>query len=55
VLDSVAATPEGRLTSFALESAERREARERAERDRDEARRQRLTSAKGRRRVPVRA
>jgi hypothetical protein len=55
VLDSVAAHPEGRLTSFALESAERREARERAERDRDEARRQRLTSAKGRRRVPVRA
>src|SRR5207245_10536687 len=34
VLDSVAATPEGRLTSFALESAERREARERAERSR---------------------
>ena len=55
VLDSVAATPEGRLTSFALESAERREARERAERDRDEARRERLASAKSRRRVPVRA
>ncbi|HEV8316460.1 MAG TPA: condensation domain-containing protein [Vicinamibacterales bacterium] len=55
VLDSIAANPEGRLTSFALESAERREARERAERERDDARRERLASAKGRRRAPVRA